>query len=480
MLKSRIRQLMETFVRATAEKDGDELLKEILNDAVEIVNCDAGTIYILNNKALEFKYMITKSLGIKKGGKNDKNILPPVSLVKSNVCAYSVLENKKINISDVYKSELFDFSGPKNYDKLTNYRTKSMLVIPMEDDRGQIIGVMQLINAKDTSGNLTSFSKNSEIIVSAIASFAATRLTNMNYTYEIKSLMQSIVQTFAEIIYLRTPYNVSHTNNMEVYAGRFIEWLNENTQIKFTDEHKQLFIMSIWLHDIGKLITPLEVMEKATRLSVKHERVMTRLDMIKLHIKVNCLEKGEPFDEDINEVERVRAFVNEVNTAEYLPKETIAEVQLLSEKIYIDDSGKKCAWFTPDEIEDLSIVAGTLTPKEREIIRKHAYYTETILDKMKFKYEYKIIPTWASAHHELLDGKGYPKGLTGDELGTEIRILTILDIFDGLYASDRPYKKQTPIDKTFKIMNSMADEGKLDKEILSLYMQSKAWEKPNN
>ncbi len=478
MMRSKIRKLLTAFVSASAEKDGDLLLKEILNDAIDIVNCDAGTIYILNANRLEFKYMITKSMNIKKGGKNEKNILPAVKLVKSNVCAYSVLENKTINIPDVYESELFDFSGPKNYDKLTKYKTKSMLVIPMQDDKGEIIGVMQLLNAKDIHGNLISFSKNSEMIVSAIASLTAIRLTNMNYTDEIKLLMQSIVQTFAEIIYLRTPYNVTHTNNMEIYARNFIAWLNKNeeTGYKFTEENKHLFIMSIWLHDIGKLIIPLEIMDKETRLSVKHERVMTRLDIIKLTIKIKALQNNENPDAQLQEVEDIRDFVNKVNISGRIDEEAIERVKQLAQKTYIDDEGKEKPWFMVDEIEDLSIIAGTLTPYEREIIQKHATYTEKILNKMKFKYEYSIIPSWASAHHELLDGSGYPKGLNAEQLSTETRILTILDIFDGLFADDRPYKKQTPIEKTFRIMNSMADEGKLDKELLALFIQSRAWE----
>ncbi len=481
MISAQTKKLLEVFISMSSEKDGNVLLETILNSALDITNCDAGTLYILKDKKLEFKFMITKSLNLKKGGNNEKINLPSVSLVKTNVCAYSVLENKAINISDVYSSELFDFSGPKEYDKLTNYKTKSMMVIPMEDDEGEIIGVLQLMNAQDEKGNIISFSKESEMILTAIASQAAIRLTNMNYTAEIKTLMESIVKTFAEVIYLRTPYNVSHTHNMEKYASKFLEWIRENpnSYISFSKEDEMMFLMSIWLHDIGKLITPLEVMDKATRLSVKIERVLTRLDIISLTTKLLAAKNNENIENVLDDIEKTRYFVCEVNKMPYLDEETIQRVKALKEKTYIDENGDELFWFTKDEIEDLSIIRGTLTPKERLIMQKHVEMTEQILNKMNFKSGYKNVPLWANSHHEFLDGTGYPKQLKGDEIDIPTRLLTIIDVFDGLSASDRPYKKPTPINRVFEIMTEMQNEGKLDKILLTLFKDSKAWETTN-
>ncbi len=478
MIQSYMQKLLETFITMASEKDEDVLLENILNGALDLTNCDAGTLYILNNDKLEFRTMMTRSMNIKKGGKNEKITLPPVELLHSNVCAYAVLENRTINIPDVYRSELFDFSGPKNYDKLTNYRTKSMLVIPMENDKGKIIGVMQLLNAKDDLGNIISFSAENEMVLTAIASQSAIKLTNLNYMQEMKELMESIVRTFAEVIYLRTPYNVSHTHNMEFYAQNFMHWLQEHPEkgLHFDEETKRLFFMSIWLHDIGKLITPLEVMDKSTRLSSKLERVMTRLDIIALTTKVNCLIQGTDFTEQLEEIEKTREFVLHVNTLPFLDDTTLAQVYSLKEKTYLDEEQAEKLWFTPDEIEDLSIIRGTLTPNERKIIQRHVVMTAQILKKMNFKYEFTKVPKWASSHHEFLDGSGYPNKLTAKDLDLETRLLTIIDVFDGLSASDRPYKKPTPIDKVFIIMEEMVFENKLDGQLLSLFKESKAWE----
>ncbi len=471
-------KLLNTFISVSSVYDSDSLLELILNNALDITNCDGGTLYIVDNNELEFKIMITRSLGIRSGGKNKNINLPNVAMTRENVCTYSVLENKVINISDVYKSKLFDFSGPKYYDKLTGYQTKSMIVLPMIDDKGSTIGVMQLLNAKDEKGNTIDFSENSEMVLKAIASMAAIKLTNINYTFEIKGLMESIVKTIAEVIYLRTPYNVSHTHNMAKYAERFIKWQSkqDNAEHIFTEEGRRMFIMSIWLHDIGKLATPLEVMDKETRLSWKLERIMTRLDIIKLTTKLHSAKNETDPNEKLREIEEVRLFVQDINKRSFLDEETLKRVSKLSTLVYTDDEGAVCNWFTEDEIKDLSIVKGTLTEKEREIMQNHVVMTKQILEKMNFKNEYESVPIWAGRHHEFIDGSGYPEKLKGNELDKPTRLLTIIDVFDGLSAVDRPYKKPTPIDRVFIIMREMVNEGKLDGELLEMFFDSKAWE----
>ncbi len=479
MINKELNKLLETFITMASVENSDELVEKIINVVMDITNCDGGTLYILKGGKLQFKFMRTKSLNIKKRNDDEKINLPDVEMKKSNVCAYSVLEKKLVNIPDVNKSELFDFSGPKNYDKITNYKTQSMIVVPMVDDKGRILGVMQLLNAQDENGNIVNFTEKHERIVSAIASQAAIKLTNINYTIEIKELMENIVKTFAEVIYLRTPYNVTHTAHMQIYAERFIKWLaaNKNEILSISDEQAQLFYMSIWLHDIGKVAIPLRVMDKATRLSTKIERVNTRLDIIKLTTMLNCTKKACDYTQAINEIEQTRKFIEHVNTMPFLNDETLAKVQGLKEKVYEDEHGNLRPWFSEDEIEDLSIVKGTLTQKEREIIQTHVVMTEQILAKMQFKNEYENVPVWAANHHEFLNGTGYPKKLVADKLDNFTQLLTIIDVFDGLSAIDRPYKKPTPIDKVFKIMQEMVSEGKLNGNILNLFKKSKAWEK---
>ncbi len=478
MIENDLSRLLKTSNMIYATDDSDMLIDNIVSDIIDLTNCDGATLYILNENKLQFKLMITRSLNIKSNSKTGKINLPDVEMKRSNVCAYSVLERKSVNIPDVYKSELFDFSGPKNYDKMTNYRTKSIMVIPMVDDKQQILGVIQLLNAQDEQGNIISFSKEKEEIITAIASQTAIKLTNLNYTIEIKELMENIVKTFSEIIYLRTPYNVSHTVNMQKYAERFINWLwqQEKPPVEISEEKAQMFYMSIWLHDVGKVAVPLKVMDKATRLSTKLEKVMTRLDMISLTTKLNCMKENSDCTEKIEEIEKVRDFIYEINVQPFLDDDVLRLVHALKNRFYEDENKNKLPWFTDDEIEDLLIVRGTLTPKEREIMQNHVVMTEQILAKMEFKNEYKDVPIWAANHHEFLDGSGYPKKLKNGQLDTMTRLITIIDVFDGLSAVDRPYKEPTPIKKVFEIMYAMVNEGKLDKKLLNLFEESKAWE----
>ncbi len=477
MRKLTIKRLLDISIAMAAERDGERLLERIITDAMDITGCDGGTLYIISGETLSFKVMITKSMHILRGGRHGNIDLPPVPLIRSNVCAYSVLESKLVNIPDVYQSDLFDFSGPRNYDALTGYKTTSMMVVPMENNKGQLIGVMQLINAKNSAGEIIPFAKSSEIILLALASQAAISLTNMNYTMEMRKLMESIVETFSTVIYTRTPYNVTHTTNMVKYALRFLDWLAATgNDWKFNKIQRRQLLMTIWLHDVGKLVTPLEIMNKETRLGPKYEKVMTRLEIIALLAKINQLEHGADYQKVLDEIAAVKDLIDEVNTIGYLNDDLLAKVRLLATKTYIDQQGQSQNWFTKDEICDLSIRKGTLTDDERVIMQEHAIITKEILDKIKFQSEYAKVPIWAAQHHEFLNGSGYPNCLSGIDLDPEVRLLTILDIFDGIAALDRPYKKPTPIAKALAILGEMAEDGQIDKHILSLFSESRVWE----
>jgi hypothetical protein len=169
-------------------------------------------------------------------------------------------------------------------------------------------------------------------------------------------------------------------------------------------------------------------------------------------------------------------FIRRINTAGFLPDDDLARVDELAERTYIEENGEKHPWITQTEHDCLSIRKGTLTAEERGIIESHVVVTGKILEKVSFPKSYAMVPTWAASHHEYLNGKGYPKHISDGEISPEVRLLTILDVFDALTANDRPYKPPMPTDKALAILHSMVEEGSLDGDILSLYEQSKAWE----
>lgn len=479
MISDTLQKVLNIGIAFSKEKNREKLLDQILTSAMDITQCDGGTLYINNGETLEFSIMITRSQGIHQGGGEGATTLPPVPLSEENVCACGVLYRRLINIPDVYESSRFDFSGPKKYDAMTGYHTQSMLVVPLEDDREHVIGVVQLINALDENGQIIPFAGEYEQILLAMGSQAAICLTNMNYAHQIRKMLDSYVKVMSTAIDARTPYNANHTKNMVIYATRFIDWLQNNYPGQYFDEQKkQEFIMSVWMHDIGKLITPLEIMDKQSRLAGNYHLVLERLEKIRLLARIAQLEgrmSGAQAEQTLLDIRQAEKLVRTVNEAGPLTDEQIGQVEQLAARTYIEEDGTVHSWLTGQEREQLMIRKGTLTSGERAVMQDHVEKTRMMLEQMALGDDYKDVLQWASRHHELLNGTGYPKGLSGDEICWEIRLLTILDVFEAMTAIDRPYKQPMPAEHAFKIMHSMADQGQLDQELLALFEQSRAW-----
>ena len=479
MKNDTLQKILNIGIAFSKEKNRERLLDQILTAAMDITQCDGGTLYINNGDALEFNIMITRSQGIHQGGGEGATTLPPVPLSKKNVCACGVLYRRLINIPDVYESEGYDFSGPKRYDAMTGYHTQSMLVVPLEDDKENVIGVVQLINALDDEGNVIPFRQEFEQILLAMGSQAAICLINMNYAHQIREMLDSYVKVMSTAIDARTPYNANHTKNMVTYARRFIDWLQEHHAVWGFDEKKiQEFIMSVWLHDIGKLITPMEIMDKQDRLAGNYDLIMDRLEKIRLLTRIAQMEgkiSAEESEACQGDIRQAAELVKMVNGISYLTDELADQVEQLAVRTYVEEDGTIRSWITAEEREQLLIRKGTLTKAERAIMQDHVEKTRIMLEQMALGDDYKDVLVWAPQHHELLNGSGYPKGLKGEEICREVRLLTILDVFEAMTANDRPYKQPMPAEHAFEILHQMADQGQIDVDLLNLFEQSKAW-----
>lgn len=480
MKNSDIEKFFEICLAITAERDRRALLTRILDTAMEIASCDAGTLYLAGPDGLQFCRMATRSLNIRQGGHGDPITLPPVPLAEQYVCSWAALHKETLNIADVHSDTRFDFSGSLQYDALTGYHTVSMLVVPMNNDRGRLIGVMQLINALDSSGSIISFPRDLETLVSALASQAAICITNMQYAEQITTLLDSLVNALSRAIDERSPYTANHTQNMAVIAGRFLDYLDRTgNPMAFSPEKRRVFLMSIRLHDVGKLAIPLEIMDKESRLSSSLSDIKERFHLIGLLDRISVLEgriSPEEFFRRAEEHAKNLSFIEQINRAGYLSDSDLSEVDRLSAQTYTDESGREQPCLSEQEHACLSIRKGTLTDAERKIIQSHVEITERILKNVSFPEAYSRVPEWASAHHELLNGKGYPKHLTADRISSETRLLTILDIFEALTARDRPYKSAMPVEKALSALRNMAEEGSIDGELLALFTESRAWE----
>ncbi|MDR0858240.1 MAG: GAF domain-containing protein [Oscillospiraceae bacterium] len=472
-------KLLEVGIQLSTEKDADLLLEEILSAAMDFTNCDGGTLYTTNENSLDFRTMITKSLGIRKNGKDEPITLPPVPMSRKNVCTCAALDNAIINIPDVYFSESYDFSGPRNYDAITGYRTQSMLVIPMENNRDEVIGVLQLINAQNSEGGIIAFDSGYERLILSLSAQAAMRLTNINYQREVEDLLDSFVRVMSSAIDERSPYTANHSRNMARYSERFISWLDKTANPwQFSEMQKRQFLMSVQLHDIGKLVIPLEIMDKESRLGSAQDEIEHRLEVLTLQSKVDYLEgkiTSEVHEKHLEQIAHGSELMNSSNKAGFLPDDKINEILSLALPTYENADGSLVPLLTADEAARLSVQKGTLTPEERGVMESHVVVTERLLGQMNFSKDYSSVKGWAASHHEHLNGKGYPKRLSGDEIPPEARLLTIVDVFDALTANDRPYKPAMPTEKALGILSSMVKDGQIDGDILALFIECSPW-----
>ncbi|MCL2224692.1 MAG: HD domain-containing protein [Defluviitaleaceae bacterium] len=483
-----IDKIFEMVMAFNGETRYERLLSIILEKMMELTNSDAGTLYTLEDDQLHFKIIKNNTLGIFSEG--DEIDLPPVPIKPyniENVSSYAALKNEIVLIDDVYEDTRFNFSGPMNYDKITGYRTRSMLVLPLStyrDDKPEVLGVIQLLNAIDPqTGNPDKYTDVFKPpVIPALANVASNTLGNLIHISEIRMLFHSFASAMARTIDERSTYNSHHSFNVTNLAEEFAIYLSthfsEGHRLHFSEKRTEEIAMAAILHDIGKIITPVEIMDKSDKLGLKLETVRHRFYIKKLQVE-NDLLSGK-FSESEYQAQRkildgAQTLVEETVLPSYLTDEKLNEIKKLAEITYRDFDGKEVPLLDVAHMEALCIRTGTLTGPERAIMQEHVTLTGRILENAAFTRYYKNVLEWTRGHHEFMDGTGYPLGLKGDEIPVETRILTIIDIYEALTASDRPYKNAFSTEKSFEILKSMVAEGKLDGELVELFEKSGVW-----
>ncbi len=466
-----LKKILDLGTKIASEKDYNKLFGIFLKGTTDIANCDAGTLYIYKeklidnevNKYLYFASTINHTLKQYGGLDGEKLNLPPVIFSETNASSYAGIHRCILNVSDVYKDENSIWMGPRKYDSITGYHTQSVLVIPLIDKKDDLIGVLQLINCMDSDGIVIPFSKEIENIIYSLSSQVAMILSNMLLNNDIEELLDSAINSLVNAIEAKTPFNALHTNTVTGLCDLFIDYLNKNSsEYKFSSDEKDVLHMAAQLHDVGKIGIDDNILNKPTRLATRIDYIRSRFENLKLQLMVKKYEDNNPsIQDEIDSLTSDLEFIENINNAPFIDDEKMNRINELCNKKVLGVS-----LLTDEEKEDLHIVKGTLTKKEREHIQEHVVKTVTILKDVKFGKKYHDSLIIAGRHHELLDGSGYPLHLSGDELNTQTRILTIMDIFDSLTASDRPYKATIPVEKAYNILCSMVNEGKLDDKLV--------------
>lgn len=499
----RIRTLTEIGRALSAEKNMDLLLEMIVDEARRLPNADGGTLYIMNDdkSALKFAIVQNESLGVRMGGTGGDITWEPIPLVDSegrpnhsNVSAYAALSGEVVNIPDVYHAEGFNFEGTRRFDASTGYRSMSMLVVPMRNHGNDIIGVLQLLNAKDAfSGKAISFSPESREMTESLASQAAVALTNNQLINDLKNLLQAFIAAIATAIDEKSPYTGGHVKRVAELTMELAEKINEATEgpfalVNFDRDALEELKLSAWLHDVGKITTPEHVVDKSTKLEGIYDRIevaRVRVEVIKRDLEIRLLkdlagaaeetarrELMDKFRGELGSLDQDMDFLASVNIGgEFMADEMIDRVKSIASRSWTLN-GLERSLLEPEEVENLCIRRGTLNETERAIINNHVEVTYRMLSQLPFPNKIRNVPAYASAHHEKLDGTGYPLGLADGQLPLQARMMALADVFEALTARDRPYKKGKSLSEALKILASMVKDRHLDGDLFRLLVDS--------
>lgn len=502
------RTLTQIGLSLSAEKDTKALLEMIVIEARKLTNADAGTLYLLDKERQELTFEIIQndSMDTKMGGTSGVDIdLPNVPLFidgkpnYKNVSSNVSLTGRTINIKDVYSTEGAAFPGPREYDAISGYRSKSMFVMPLRNHENEIIGALQLINAQDPeTGDVIPFSDEYEELVASLASQAGVALTNAQLIEDLNNLFYAFIRSIATAIDEKSPYTGGHIKRVVQLSMMLAEKINAAQQGPFKNVHLneaeiEELRLAAWMHDVGKVTTPEYVVNKASKL----EAIFDRIDLIETRFSLIAAEKVNrnlqkkidlikttktPMPElekldrelviDLEKLHRELEFIKSCNDADHpVTEDRLQQLKDIAANSY-SIGNKQQSYLTDNEIENLSIRFGNLTDKERRIIENHATMTLRILKQLSFPAKLEKVPEYAAGHHEKLDGSGYPQGLSEGDLPLQTRILAIVDIFEALTARDRPYRQPMKLSQAIKIIGFMKEKHQIDADLYDLLIES--------
>jgi len=488
-----IEHFVEIGIALSSEKNHHVLLEKILKSAMQLANADAGTIYSISKEnKLVFETLLNNTLNSHLGGTTGKSIKYPnipvfqFGEINNNaMVAVAAASGEIINIEDAYTCTEYNFCAAKEMDKLTGYRTQSVLTLPMKNHEEEINGVIQLINASDKQGNVIPFDEEVERITHALTSLAAIILTNKQLINEMENLFASFSQLIASAIDKKSPYTGEHCRRVPVITmmlAKACHNIKTGPLNDFNMEKEDFHELNVaaWLHDCGKVATPEYVMDKQTKLSTVFDRI--ELIESRFEIAARDIYSSKKLDDKnkavlLKQLDNDRNFICMANTGgEFFDDDKINRIYAIAKQYQVSIKGKTQSVISDDEVYNLIIKRGTINPKERKIINGHMDVTVEMLESMPFPKHLQKVPEYACGHHEKMDGTGYPKGLTREQMSIPARMMAIADIFEALTANDRPYKPPKTLSETLTIMGIMKLDNHLDPDLFDVFVNEKVYE----
>jgi len=515
---------MDVSRSLSKEKSTPKILDLILEKSVENINCDGASIYLIekikqdtlggkqppHREVLHFLRCVNRSQDIRKLSTQRYLEVDPKS-----IAGYVALSGESLNIRDVYvQKEGAPYQFNPSFDKLLSYRTKSTLTVPIKTAKGRVLGALQLINKLKNSKNIVgrlsekniiAFSDHDDQLMESFAAQAAIALENAKLTESISELFESFVRASVTAIEARDPSTSGHSDRVAILTVEFATLVDridygKFKKIKFNKQQIREIRYAALLHDFGKIAVREDVLLKAKKLYPPElETIQLRLKTLKMrnelqiwkdvaenmsylaeHKKLSspqamlgeALLKIDNFNRQLKEIQNMIYQANESQIVQ-----TDFDIKRLMSWIEAASRNFDQLVLTENEMLRLSIPKGTLTETERKEIQSHVQHSFIFLSQIAWTEDLSAVPTIAHAHHEKLDGSGYPRGLSADEIPVQSRIMTIGDIYDALTAMDRPYKNAVTSDRALDILSDEAKNGQLDKDLLKHFIEAKIYKK---
>ncbi len=511
-----IDNLLKVGVQLSSERDIEKLLKSILLEAIKLTSADSGSVALLGYGA-ELQKLEEKKLTFFINENTSKQLdftRSTITVDEKSLSGYAVLSKEILNIPDAYQIPANKpYSFNQGFDVKNGFRTKSMVIVPMKNASGKVLGILSLLNKKKELKQILNYDKfdSNQVFpfdlrdtrfLNSFTSLATVALENALLLKEIEDLFANFVNATVSSIEARDPTTSGHSFRVTEYTLRLAHAVNESNDPifkgrKFSAAELRELEYAGLLHDFGKVAVRESVLLKAKKLTpermamVSHRfeilHYQTLLEMEKMKLTLLKENGSDPLlAQRLTEIEangqakidkllKDLALITQANEPSVLAQETGSLLKELNGRSYVSPQGEQRELLTAEEFTHLSIERGSLTKDERLQIESHVTHSYHFLNKITWISSLKDIPTIAYGHHEKLDGTGYPLGLTAKDLCIQTRMMTIADIYDALTASDRAYKKAMTTEKALSILQMEVDQGKLDKDLFKLFVDSKSY-----